>query len=64
MTSEDRDPHPASSSVPHVTQPRRTAHVSFWIKEPPFTLVLILTMGRRRATALRHCGPQAPDPSE
>ena len=44
MTSEDRDPHPASSSMPHVAQPRRTAHVSFWIRELPFTLVLILTV--------------------
>ena len=44
MTSADRDPHPAPSSVPHVAQPRRTAHVSFWIRELPFTLVLILTI--------------------
>ena len=45
MTSADRDPHPAPSSAPHVAQPRRTARVSFWIKELPFTLVLILTIG-------------------
>jgi len=45
MTNADRDPHPAPSSSPHVEQPRRTAHVSFWIKELPFTLVLILTIG-------------------
>jgi hypothetical protein len=45
MTSADRDPHPAPSSAPQVAQPRRTAHVSFWIKELPFTLVLILTIG-------------------
>ncbi|MGB9389251.1 MAG: hypothetical protein WCB70_04550 [Xanthobacteraceae bacterium] len=45
MTSANRDPHPASSSVPHVAQPRRAAHVSFWIRELPFTLVLILTIG-------------------
>jgi hypothetical protein len=44
MTSADRDPHPAPSSVPHVAEPRRTAH-SFWIKELPFMLVLILTTG-------------------
>jgi hypothetical protein len=43
MTSTDPDPHPASSSVPHMAPPR-TAHESFWIKELPFTLVLILTI--------------------
>ena len=45
MTSTDPDPHPASSSVPHVAQPRPKAHVSFWVRELPFTLVLILTIG-------------------
>jgi hypothetical protein len=44
MTSADRDPHPAPSSVPHVVQLCRTAQVSFWIRELPFTLVLILTI--------------------
>jgi len=43
MTSTDPDPHPASSSVPQMAPPR-TAHESFWIKELPFTLVLILTI--------------------
>ena len=43
MTSTDPDPHPASSSMPH-TAPPRTAHESFWIKELPFTLVLMLTI--------------------
>ena len=43
MTSTDPDPHPASSRVPHMAPPR-TAHESFWIKELPFTLVLILTV--------------------
>ncbi len=42
MTSADRDPQPPSA--PHVAPPRRTAHVSFWIRELPFTLVLILTV--------------------
>jgi hypothetical protein len=42
MTSLDRDPAP--SSLPHVVQPHRTAHASFWIRELPFTLVLILTI--------------------
>jgi hypothetical protein len=36
--------HPGPSSIPHAAQPRRTAHVSFWIRELPFTLVLILTI--------------------
>jgi len=44
MTSADRDPHPAPPSVPHVAQARRRAQVSFWIRELPFTLVLILTI--------------------
>jgi len=42
MSSADRDPHPAPSSVPHVAQPHPKAHVSFWVRELPFTLVLIL----------------------
>jgi hypothetical protein len=33
MTSADGDQHPAPSTIPHVAQPHRTAHVSFWIKE-------------------------------
>jgi hypothetical protein len=44
MTSADQDQHPALSSVSHVAQPRRTAHLNFWIRELPFTLVLILTV--------------------
>jgi hypothetical protein len=42
MSSVDRDPHSAPSSVPHVAQPHPKAHVSFWVRELPFTLVLIL----------------------
>jgi hypothetical protein len=42
MTSANPDPHLAPSSVPHVRPPHRTAHVSFWIRELPFTLILIL----------------------
>jgi hypothetical protein len=30
--------------MPHVAQPQRTAYANFWIKELPFTLVLILTI--------------------
>jgi hypothetical protein len=44
MSSADRDPHPAPSSVPHVAPPLPKANVSFWIRELPFTLVLILTI--------------------
>lgn len=44
MTSADRDPHPTPSSIPHVTPPRRAAHVSFWIRELPFTLVLLMLL--------------------
>jgi hypothetical protein len=43
MTSADRDPHPAPSSVPHVAQARRSAQVSFWIKELPFMLGVMPT---------------------
>ena len=42
MSSADRDQQPASSNVPHVAQPHSKAHVSFWVRELPFTLVLIL----------------------
>jgi hypothetical protein len=41
MTSAEHDPQ---ASVPHVSQQRAPVHVSFWIRELPFTLVLILTI--------------------
>ena len=41
MTNAEHDPQ---ASVPHVSQPRERVHVSFWIRELPFTLVLILTI--------------------
>ncbi len=41
MTGAEHDPQ---ASVPHVSQPREPVHVSFWIRELPFTLVLILTI--------------------
>ena len=44
MSSADRDPLPAPSSVPQVAQPHPKAHVSFWVRELPFTLVLVLTI--------------------
>jgi hypothetical protein len=43
MTSADHDPHAAPISVPHVSPPHR-AHLSFWLRELPFTVVLILTI--------------------
>src|SRR5579863_8726767 len=43
MTNVDHNPHAAASSVPHVSA-RHSAHHSFWIRELPFTLVLILTI--------------------
>jgi len=41
----DQHPH-AASGVPHVTAPSepRSSRTSFWIRELPFTIVLILTI--------------------
>jgi Flp pilus assembly protein TadB len=44
MTTAENDPHAAPISVPHVATPPAAHHVSFWIRELPFTLVLILTI--------------------
>ena len=44
MASVEEDQHQTGPRVPHVAQAHGTAHVSFWIKELPFTLVLILTV--------------------
>jgi hypothetical protein len=41
MTGADQDLH---ISVPHVSQPRQAARTNFWIRELPFTVVLILTI--------------------
>jgi hypothetical protein len=43
MTSAERDPHTAPLSVPHVAAPHH-AHLGFWLRELPFTVVLILTI--------------------
>jgi hypothetical protein len=43
MASVEED-HQTGSRVPHVAPADRKAHVSFWIRELPFTLVLILTV--------------------
>jgi hypothetical protein len=45
MTAPDVDPHSAAPSVPHVASAQGPAHVSFWIRELPFSLVLLLTLG-------------------
>ena len=44
MTSVDQGPQGTPSSVPQVTAPRHPSHASFWIRELPFTLVLLLTL--------------------
>ena len=44
MTSPDHDPHAAPISVPQVSPTHRATHLSFWIRELPFTVVLILTI--------------------
>jgi hypothetical protein len=41
MTGADQDLH---ISVPNVSQPREAARTNFWIRELPFTVVLILTV--------------------
>ncbi len=43
MTSTDPGPA-APSSVPHVAETHASHHLSFWIRELPFTVVLILTI--------------------
>jgi len=40
----DQGPQGAPSSVPHVTAAHHAKHASFWIRELPFTLVLLLTL--------------------
>jgi hypothetical protein len=44
MTSAENDPHTGPVSVPQVSAPHAAHHASFWIRELPFTLVLILTI--------------------
>jgi hypothetical protein len=47
MTSAERDPHTAPLSVPHVAAPHHApyhSHLGFWLRELPFTVVLILTI--------------------
>jgi hypothetical protein len=43
MTNAEQNLHVAPSSVPHITA-RTSAHRSLWMRELPFTLVLILTI--------------------
>jgi hypothetical protein len=44
MTSAEQDPHTAPSSVPYIAPPHEAHRASFWIRELPFTVVLILTI--------------------
>src|SRR5271170_7663602 len=44
MSSEESNPQGVPLSVPPVTPARHSPHVSFWIRELPFTLVLVLTI--------------------
>lgn len=45
MTNPDHDPHAAPPTVPHLQPTRDPAHISFWIRELPFSVVLVLTIG-------------------
>jgi hypothetical protein len=45
MTTPDVDPHGPAPAVPRVSPAHGPAHVSFWIRELPFSLVLLLTLG-------------------
>jgi len=44
MTSPDHDSRAVPISVPQVSPAHRATHLSFWIRELPFTVVLILTI--------------------
>jgi hypothetical protein len=44
MSSDETTPHVGSSGEPKVVVSHNAAHVSFWLRELPFTLVLILTI--------------------
>lgn len=44
MTGAEQGPHTEPTTVPHVSSPRNAQHLSFWIRELPFTVVLILTI--------------------
>ncbi len=45
MTSPEHDPHAAPPTVPHLHSADHPAHMSFWIRELPFSLALLLTLG-------------------
>lgn len=44
MMNAEHGPQGDPLSVPHVSGPRMAPHLSFWIRELPFTLILILTI--------------------
>jgi len=39
------DPHATAPTVPHLPSAHQSGQVSFWIRELPFTAVLLLTVG-------------------
>ena len=45
MTNQEHDPHAAPPTVPHLHSADLPPHMSFWIRELPFSLVLLLTLG-------------------
>jgi hypothetical protein len=45
MSSTEPGPHAVQPTVPHVAAPRAPHRSSFWIRELPFSLVLLLTLG-------------------
>ncbi len=45
MTIREHDPRAAPPAVPHLHSADHPAHMSFWIRELPLSLVLLLTLG-------------------
>jgi hypothetical protein len=45
MANADQHPQAPPSGAPHVNPVHQSPHLSFWIRELPFSLVLILTIG-------------------
>ena len=45
MANADQHPQAHPSGAPHINPVHQSPHLSFWIREMPFSLVLILTIG-------------------